>query len=65
MQLTSRAMMVRLGFIQDAADEIFIVQGIHLIDEWLNLDDDDVKTLIKNVWKPGDDGQGETMRFKV
>ena len=49
MQLTSRAMMVRLGFIQDAADEIFIVQGIHLIDEWLNLDDDDVKTLIKNV----------------
>ena len=65
MQLTSRAMMVRLGFIQDAADKIFIVQGIHLIDECLNLDDDDVKTLIKNVWKPGDDGQGETMSFKV
>ena len=48
-QITSREMMVRLGFSQDAADKIFNGQGIGLIDEWLNLDDDYVKTLLRNV----------------
>ena len=56
--------MVRLGFSQDAADKIFNGQGIGLIDEWLNLDDDYVKTLLRNVWKPGGDRQYEMINFK-
>ena len=64
-QLTPRAIMVRLGFSQDADDKIFNGQGIDLIDEWLNLDDHYVKALIQNVRKPGGGGQGEIINFKV
>ena len=65
MQLASRAMMVQLGFIQDAANEIFNGQGIDLIDEWLNLDNEDVKTLLWNVRKPVGGVQGEMISFKA
>ena len=46
-------MTVQLGFGQDADDKIFNGQGIELIDKWLNLDDDNVKTFLGNVRKPG------------
>ena len=64
-QLTSRAMVVRLGFIQDADGDIFNGQGIELIDEWLNLEDDGVKTLLWNIRKHGGGGQGEIISFKA
>ena len=51
MQLILNVMMVQLGLILDAADEIFNGQGINLLDEWLNLnlDSKNVKTLLRNV----------------
>ena len=51
MQLILRVMMVHIGLSLDAADEIFNGQGINLIDEWLNLnlDNNNVKTLLWNV----------------
>ena len=44
-------MMVRLGFSQDAAAKVFNEKVIDWIDEWLNLDDANVKTLLRNVPK--------------
>ena len=49
MKLTSSAMMVRLGFSHDAADNIFNGQGTVSIDEWWNLDNDYVRKLLWNV----------------
>ena len=51
MQLILNVMMVQLGLSLDAAAEIFNGQGINLIDEWLNLnlDNNNVKTLLRNV----------------
>ena len=57
--------MMHLGFIQNTADNIFNGQGIDLIDEQLNLDNDDVKTLLRNVQKSSGGGQGEMIIFKV
>ena len=65
MQLTSRAMMVQLGFIQDASDGIFDGQGIGLIDDWLKLGNDNFKTLLKNFQKPGGSGAGEVIISKA
>ena len=48
-QLTLMVIMVRLGFSQDADDTILNGQGVDLIDEWLNLDDDNVKTVLQNI----------------
>ena len=48
-QLALREMVVRLGFSQDAADDIFNAKGIESIDEWLNLDNEYVNTLYWNV----------------
>ena len=64
-QLTSRAMMVRLGFSHDAADEIFNAKGIDLIYEQLNLDDENVKILLRNIRKTGGGGQCEMISFKA
>ena len=58
-------MTVRLRFSQDAADDIFNGKNIDLIDEWLNLEDENVKTLLHNVRKPGGDGQVEMINFKA
>ena len=52
-QLTLRAIMLWLGFIQDAADKLFDRQEIESIDEWLKLGYDNVNTLLWNVQKPG------------
>ena len=57
--------MVRFGFIQDVADEIFNGQGIEYIDEWLNQNGDDIKTLLQNVQKNGVGGQGDIISFKA
>ena len=57
--------MVRLGFVQDAADRVFNGQGIDLIDEWLNLDNDGVKTLLRDVLKPSSGGQGDMISFNA
>ena len=57
--------MVQLWFSQGAAEDIFNGQGIDSIDEWLNLDNDNVKILLQNVWKPGGGGQGEMISFKA
>ena len=57
--------MVQLGFSQDAADNIYNGKWIYLIDEWLNLDNDCVNTLLRNVQKPGGGGQGEMISFKA
>ena len=57
--------MVQLGFIQDTDDDIFNGQGIDSIDEWLNMDDEYVKTFPRNVRKPGGGGQGEIIRLKA
>ena len=64
-QLTSKEMMVRLGFSQDAANEIFNGQGLDLINEWLNLDNNNVKKLLQKVQKPGGGGHGEMISFKA
>ena len=56
--------MVRLGFIHNAADDIYNGQGINLINKWSNLDDDDVKTLLWNVQKLGSGRPCEMIRFK-
>ena len=58
-------MMVRLGFSQDAANEIFNGQGLDLINEWLNLDNNNVKKLLQKVQKPGGGGHGEMISFKA
>ena len=63
-QLTLMVIMVRLGFSQDADDKILNGQGVDLIDEWLNLDDDNVNTVLQNVQKSGDGGQGEMISFR-
>ena len=65
MQIKTRDMMVRLGFSQGESDKILNGQGVDQIDEWLNLDDDDVKSLLRNIQKPGRGGQGEMISFKV
>ena len=57
-------MVVRLGFSNYAAVDIINGKGIDLIDEWLNLDDDNVKTVLQNVQKSGDGGQGEMISFR-
>ena len=51
-QLISRAMMVSLGFSLDAVGEIFNWQEIDLIDKWLDLENDNVKTLpgMSKIW---------------
>ena len=64
-QLTLRAMMLWLGFIQDAADKLFDGQEIDSIDEWLKLGYDNVNTLLWNVRKPGSGRQGEMISFKA
>ena len=64
-QLTLRAMMLWLGFIQDAADKLFDGQEIDSIDEWLKLVYDNVNTLLWNVRKPGSGRQGEMISFKA
>ena len=48
-------MVVRLGFSNYAAVDIINGKGIELIYEWLNLKDENVKTLLKNFRKPGGD----------
>ena len=57
--------MVRLGFNQGVDYEIFTGKGIDLIDEWLNLENYDVNTLLRNVRKYGGVVQGEMISFKV
>ena len=57
--------MVRLGFNQGVDYEIFTGKGIDLIDEWLNLENDDVNTLLRNVRKYGGVVQGEMISFKA
>ena len=64
-QLTWRAMIVRLGFSQDATADIFNGQGINLINEWSNLDDDNINTLLHNVRKPCGVRPGEMIIFKA
>ena len=51
-------MMVRLGFTDAAADEIYSGQGIDSIDEWANLDESNVTLLCRTVRKPGGGGDG-------
>ena len=65
MLIILREMVVRLGFSHDKADEIFNGKGIELIDKWLNLYTDDVKTLRWNVKIPGGGGHGEMISFKT
>ena len=62
---TSRAMMVRLGFTEAAADEIYSGQGIDSIDEWANLDESDVTSLCRTVRKPGGGGAGKMISYKA
>ena len=62
---TSRAMMVRLGFTEAAADEIYSGQGIDSIDEWANLDKSDVTSLCQTVRKPGGGGDGKMISYKA
>ena len=57
--------MLRLGISQYASDNIYNGQGNDFIDEWLNLEDDNVNTLRRNVRKPGGGKQGEIIIFKV
>ena len=64
-QLTPRKMVVRLGFSQDLAEKIFNGKYIESIDEWLNLDNDDVKKLPRNFQKPGGVGEGGIISFKA
>ena len=65
MQLTLKAMMMRLGFIQYMSDDIFNEQVIDYIDDQLNIDDYNVKTLLQNVQKTGVGGQGDIISFKA
>ena len=63
--LALRAVMVQLGFSQDASDEIFNGQGIYLIGELFNLYNDNVKTWICSFLKPGGGRQVDMIRFKA
>ena len=54
-----------LWFSQDASGDIFNGQGVDTIYEWLNLDNDDVKSLFRNIQKPSGGGQGEMISFKA
>ena len=40
-------------------------QGVDLNNEWLNLDDDDVKTLLQNFQKPSGGEAGNMISFKA
>lgn len=57
--------MVRLGFNEAAADEIYGGQGIDSIEEWENFDEADVKSLCRTVRKPGGGGDGEMISYKA
>ena len=63
-QLVLRGVIVWCGFIQVASDKIFNWQVIDSIDEWLNLYNDYVNTLLRNVQKHGGGGQGGMISFK-
>ena len=58
-------MMVWIGFSYNADDNIFNRQEIDLINELSKLDNDNVKTFLCNVQKPGGNGPGEIIIFKA
>ena len=62
---SSRSMTVRLGFTETAADKIYSGQGIDSIDEWANLNENDVTSLCRTIRKPGGGGDGKTISYKA
>ena len=57
--VTSRYILVIMGYSASAANDIYQRQGIQSIDEWANFVKDKVLTLLCLVRKPGDGKNGE------